>query len=136
MPAKPSPPVALFLEQKTPISEKALNNFPNTNQTNQTNQKPSKQANSYSDDLISFIQSQAVYPRAALALKQEGTVTISLTLNKRGTITYFELITPSKHNSLTSAALKLAKNLKQYKPLPWSEFETKSFIIPIHYILN
>ncbi len=125
--------VSVLLEQKSTVSEKTLNKKTNKKQTQN---KPSKKASSYSEDLVQFIQSQAVYPRAALALKQEGTVTISLTLNKKGIITYFELITPSKHNSLTAAAMKLAKNLKQYKPFPWSGIETKSFTIPIHYILN
>lgn len=129
-----TPPVSLLLEQENSLSEKTLNSNSNINQTKQ---KPFKRAkSSYSDELIKFIQAQAVYPKAALALKQEGSVTISLTLNKEGIITYFELITPSKYGSLTSAALKLAGNLKQYKPFPWIGIETKSFTIPIHYILN
>ena len=123
----------LILNLQKTKSENRLSSFPNKKQTNGAF---SKRSLSYTEGLIDFIQSRATYPRSAIHRKQEGTVLISLTLDRTGRVLNFKLLTASKYNSLNSAALKLARNIKQYKPFPNGSLAQQDFTIPVNYLLN
>jgi TonB family protein len=82
------------------------------------------------------VQSKAVYPKSALSLKQEGTVTIKLTIAESGNVLGFKITKKSEFNSLNSAALKLAKKIQSFRPVPHGFSTKKTFTIPVNYILN
>ncbi len=138
--AKKNIQAALNLEPFKEVSKKNLNEKQNKKPTKldkkQAGLKSPKLKTSYFEELKGFIQSKATYPKSALSLKQEGTVLISLSLNMDGLVTDFKVLEPSKFNALTSAAIKLVKNTRQYKPLPKKFYPGRTFTLPIHYILK
>lgn len=136
---------AVSLEFKK--TKENLNTFPNRNikkttpsriknQTQNSKTSTLQTSKSYINEFTKYIQTQAVYPKAALALKHEGTVVLHIKLNHSGSVIDYKILKASKHNSLNLASIKLAKNLPAYKPLPKSLRPSKDFTIPVHYIMN
>ena len=88
---------------------------------------------SYTQQLKNYIEQNKFYPRLALRLNQVGVVRIRLEITPNGIFKNVKIIHASAHKSLNTAALKLIKDLKHFKPLPKSFQKDTGFIIPLAY---
>lgn len=69
----------------------------------------------YFAQLAQWLERHKKYPTIARRRNQQGDVTIQFVMNKRGKLLRYELIKPSKHDSLNRATIKM---LERASPMP------------------
>jgi TonB family protein len=88
----------------------------------------------YKRTLTELINSQKRYPNKALALQQEGVVTLRLVLAKNGTIKSVEVLEGSPYKSLAIASVNTIKTIHKFPALPKElKMDEYSVRIPIEY---
>lgn len=95
-----------------------------------------KVLNEYVLELRKHIESKKHYPRKARRLKQHGLVTIAFKIAKDGSFTDIRITTPSRYNTLNSAAFDLINKISKFKPLPNEMGDVVQLDIPLRYVLN
>ncbi len=92
---------------------------------------------SYIQQIALKINQNRFYPTPAKRLKQEGTVVISFTINKRGEITNSSIKTPSTFPLLNNAALRTLGKCKNFDAIPQTlALNTLDLEIPLEYNLT
>lgn len=83
------------------------------------------------------ITSNLEYPRRAVRLNQEGTIRVSLTLNRDGSISDLTLVEETEHSLLNSAVLTGVEDSKPFDPISDSiATEQTTFEFPIGFYLQ
>ena len=83
--------------------------------------------------LIHLVQSKAEYPMLAQDIELTGTVVVSIELSKKGEVVSSKIHERADFDLLNEAALKAARSLKTYKPLPKALHPNATFLVPIHF---
>lgn len=77
------------------------------------------------------------YPSRSLSLEQEGTVRLSVTIDREGKVQDIQVIDESEHSALTRAAKKGAKRASPFPPIPEKmKGDDFSFSLPVVFRLN
>ena len=82
----------------------------------------------------------ANYPVKIMANKLNGTLIVSVEINRNGTINDIEILTPSSHKILNDSALRIIRDASPFQAFPDEEFfrETDILVITrsIHFLKN
>ena len=100
-------------QQKTTSKQSQIN----TTSRNATNTSVStgNEIALYYAQLAQWLERHKKYPTIARRRNQQGNVTIQFVMNKQGKLLRYELIKPSKHDSLNRATIKM---LERASPMP------------------
>lgn len=80
--------------------------------------KVKAQKDSYYSVIFAQIESKKRYPKKALRFRQEGSVRVSFTILKDGTLKAFKIVKKSEHNIFNKAVKKIFKKLKKFPAPP------------------
>lgn len=72
----------------------------------------------YVSDMLRKIRSNVTYPRAALQRKQEGSMRIAITVNRKGEVINMEWLEESKYDRLNRAAWEAVLAAAPFPPMP------------------
>ena len=91
----------------------------------------------YSNNIRQMIEKKKVYPRKAKRRKQQGTVTVSFSVNKAGIVSKLRIVKSSGSKTLDNAALLAIKQVGRFPAIPVGIQKTfLSYTIPISYRLR
>ena len=77
------------------------------------------------------------YPRVALNRGHQGNLRLEVTLNRDGSLRFFETLEKSKYNSLNKAAIKAINKAEKYPPIPPGiKGETFTFTMPVVFTIK
>ncbi len=87
----------------------------------------------YIMELRHFIEKKKFYPRKAARLKQTGEVEIDIEIDQLGHFVSVDIKRASRFSSLNRAALRLAKEISKFKPLPQKMGDKITLSVPLKY---
>ncbi len=86
----------------------------------------------YISQLTRWTQRFAKYPKRALRRNQEGTVQITVTVNRHGALTDVQLAEASKHEWLNDAAKEAVESASPFPPMPTDLVDDEfQFTVPV-----
>jgi protein TonB len=88
-------------------------------------------------DVVKLIAKKQVYPRAALSREIEGNAKVSITIDRAGHVTSYDVVQPTGHPELDEDIPKLVKRIDPL-PQPPSELADKdlTMTLPLNWVIQ